>query len=145
MAGEFLHQRAATIRFGDLDIMGHANNLTLLRLFETGRIDYVIDLGLARHDEPTFTLAAVHCEFKQPAMYGEKLICGTTAFRIGRSSLVLAQRISKDDDTLVCEGSSVIVAIDPDSKRSRAIPDEWIEKIEKWEGAPVERTAGQTS
>lgn len=141
MVDQFLHRRETTIRFGDLDVMKHANNLTLLRLFETGRIDYVVDLGLARHDEPTFTLASVRCEFKQPAVYGDKLVCGTAAASIGRSSLVLAQRIWKEDGSTVCDGSSVIVALDPGSKHSKPIPADWIETIEKWEGSPVERTA----
>lgn len=137
-ASDFKHRTSTVVRFGDLDVMGHMNNVQLFRLLEGSRIDYLVDLELVRHDELSFTLASVQCDFRMPAKYGDELTCGTMTAGMGRTSLTVAHRVWRGEDELIAHGHSVIVSLGPDKSPS-PIPDHWVEIIEEWEGRAIER------
>jgi acyl-CoA thioester hydrolase len=138
--GGFRHRVEASVRFGDLDAMGHLNNLALMRMLETGRIDYMVDLGLGTHTELTYVLASLDVDFRAQSHFRDQLLCGSRVSRIKRSSMVLAQRVWRPaDDTVVAEAESVIVALGSDGATPVAIPPAWRRRIRDWEPEPVEQ------
>ncbi|MGH3666414.1 MAG: acyl-CoA thioesterase [Egibacteraceae bacterium] len=139
----FRHRVTAPVRFGDLDAMGHLNNLALLGLLETGRVEYVVDLGLGTHSDLTYVLASLRVDFRSQAFFRDELVCGSRATRCGRTSMVLAQHVWRPaDDTVVAEAESVIVALGPDAATPIVLPDAWRRRIRAWEPEPVEEGTG---
>lgn len=133
----YRHLTQSRVVFGDLDAMGHLNNVALLKLLETSRVDYVVDLGLGRYDELTFVIASLRCDFRAQAHYRDMLTCGTRAARRGRSSLVLEHTVWKQDDTTVATAEAALVTLGEDSTSPAPLPDAWLPTIEEYEGRPI--------
>lgn len=136
----FRHRTEFRVRFADLDSMGHLNNIAVLQLLETGRVDYMVDLGLGTHDVLTYALVSLHCDFRAQGHYGELLTCGTKIARFGRTSFVIEHEVWKPDGTTVATASSTMVTMGEDTTRSAPIPDGWREKVEDYQGPLPDRS-----
>jgi acyl-CoA thioester hydrolase len=134
----YRHQFASRVTFGDLDAMGHMNNLALLRLLETGRVDYMVDTGMAGYDELTYVLARLETDFSKQGLFGDNLTCGTRITRLGRTSFTMEQRIWRDDATVLVGSTSVLVALGSDKATPIPVPARWRELIHDWEQRPLE-------
>ena len=135
--GDYRHLTSFRVRFADLDAMGHMNNIAVLQLLETARVDYMVDLGLAIERELTYALVALQCDFRSQAFYGEVLTCGTRAARLGRSSFVLEHEIWKADDSTVAVGSGTMVTLGEDTTKSAPMPQAWRDRLEEFEQRPL--------
>lgn len=135
----FNHRVPFVIRFSDLDAMGHLNNVEALRILEASRIDYFVDVGLAAHNELRFVLAGLNCDFHAQAFYRDNGHCGTRTLRVGRSSILLDQRLCRDDDVVLLEARSTIVALGPDQRSPLPVPDHWLAALTAREGRPIRR------
>jgi acyl-CoA thioester hydrolase len=133
MTDSYRHRVGTTVRFGDIDVMGHLNNVAQLRLLETARVAYMVDLGLAGHNELTYVIARLESDFRNQGFFGDELTCGSRMADVGRSSMVLEQRVWREDGTVLLEGRSVLVALGPDKATSTPVPDRWRAKIAEWE------------
>ena len=129
----YRHQFSSRVTFGDLDAMGHMNNLALLRLLETGRVGYMVDTGMARHDELTYVLARLETDFRAQGLFGDHLTCGTRITRLGRTSFTMDQRIWRDDGAVLVGSTSILVALGPDKATPIPVPDRWRAAIQDWE------------
>ncbi len=132
----YRHLTALRVRFADLDVMGHLNSLATLELVETARVDYMVDLGLGRHNELTYAIVSLQCDFRDQAHYGDALTCGTRCPRLGRSSFALEHEVWKADGTTVLTAATILAHLSADDPtRATPIPDDWRETIERFQGA----------
>ncbi|MPZ60525.1 MAG: hypothetical protein GEU93_04350 [Propionibacteriales bacterium] len=124
--------------FGDLDAMGHMNNLALLRLLETGRIDYMVRTGLAAYDELTYVLARLETDFRSQGQFGDHLTCGTRITKLGRTSFTMEQSVWRDDGSILGRSTSILVALGADKATPIPVPERWIQVIQEWEQRQLE-------
>lgn len=129
----YRHRLSSEVVFGDLDAMGHMNNLALLRLLETGRVGYMVDAGLAGYDELSYVLARLETDFRNQGQFGDRLTCGTRITGTGRTSFTMDQTIWHEDGTVLVRGTSVLVALSPDMVTPMSVPDRWRQLIADWE------------
>lgn len=134
----YRHTFSSEVVFGDLDAMGHMNNLALLRLLETGRVGYMVDIGLAGYDELTYVLARLETDFRNQGRFGDRLTCGTRITGMGRTSFTMEQAIWRNDGTVLVRGMSVLVALSPDKATPISVPDRWRQMIADWEQGELE-------
>jgi acyl-CoA thioester hydrolase len=88
--------RQDIIRFGDLDILGHVNNVAYMVYFETGRIAFLEKLGMApgaRDKGPVFVLAHISADYLEELAYPGTVDIGTAVRRVGKSSFHLGHGI----------------------------------------------------
>jgi acyl-CoA thioester hydrolase len=116
------------VRFGDLDAMGHLNNVEFLRFFETARIAFIQDL--APGHSPTdrsrfgFIFAECHINYRAPAFFGDELRVFIEPGELRRSSLQLDFRmVRQGDGRLVADGYGVLVGYDYSAGRPQPVPD----------------------
>lgn len=128
----YRHRCSSRVTFGELDAMGHMNNLSLLRLLETGRVDYMVATGLAGYDELTYVLARLETDFRKQGLYGDNLTCGTQVTALGRTSFTMDQHIWRDDGSLLIGSRSILVALAPDKATPIPVPDRWRKVIQGW-------------
>jgi acyl-CoA thioester hydrolase len=132
----FRHVTPTTVRFRDLDVFGHVNNAVMFTFIETGRLHYLIEVGLrspqANWQGVAFILAHINCDFRKPVFYQQQVIVGTRIADIGRSSLRVEHRVEAEG-TLVAEGHGILVHYDYQAERSLAISPEMRAKIESFE------------
>lgn len=123
------------IRFADIDILGHINNVNLQHYFDLGKFDYYRDvLGIDAFPggcgEFPIT-AATETSYLAQTRYGEPIYVETTMPEIGDKSMIVKQRIvSRSTGEVKAESRSVMVAYDFARQASITVPDGWREAAE---------------
>ena len=130
------------VRYGDLDPQGHVNNAKHLTYFEQARIAYLVELGLFTKDQSFMEigviLADVHITYLAPIYFGEPVKVGVQVIKLGTKSMTWAQNIvdAKTGKELA-KGEVILVTYDYEEKKTINIPQEWREKIIKFESISV--------
>jgi len=128
-----------TVRFRDLDAMGHVNNAVYLTYFEEARVAYYQKLvGLHSIDDFDFILAEVTCRYRSPAKLGMTLMVGIRISSVGHKSFAFEYEIREQaSGRLIAEGHSVQVMYDYQEQHSKPVPDDFVTKVEALEGRPA--------
>ncbi len=114
-----------TVRFRDVDAMGHVNNAVYLTYLEDARIAFLRPLGA---DVPDMILARAEIDFRAPLAEGDELEIGVRPVRVGTKSFELEYEVRVGDE-VAAEAKTVIVSYDYASGRPVAVPDHWREKL----------------
>lgn len=122
---DFAFTETEKVRFGDIDMLGHVNNVVFARYFETGRTNFFEQLGL-RFDpqalgEGNFVMAETRIRFIAELHYPASIDIATGVGRIGRSSVIVPQAIFRDGQP-VAEAETVCVYVDMKERRPRRCP-----------------------
>jgi acyl-CoA thioester hydrolase len=134
----FRHVTPITVRFRDVDAMGHVNNAVFLTYMETARVEYVRHQILretqVRHFRDTFSLilAKITCDFKSPIYYGQQVEVGTRVIEMRNSSFEIEQRIETDGQ-LAALAEVVVVHYDYRAGQSVRIPDDIRQRVLSFE------------
>lgn len=129
---DFKHHLPIQIRFSDVDVVGHVNNIVYFAFYDTGKAAFMSDL-LGRKvtwKEVDTVVANVDCAFISPIFYGENIEVLTTCSGIHDKSFRLLQMLREVDTGEVkslCE--TVMVSFDPATQKSAPLRDEWREKL----------------
>ena len=114
------------VQWGDQDAFGHVNNTVYLRWFESSRIEYSQQVGLAQVDATQRVapiLAAVSCNYRRQIRFPDTVLVGARIVRLGRTSMTMQHRVlSTANRELSAEGDCVVVTYDYVTKRPIPIP-----------------------
>jgi len=122
--GHLLHELEIPVRWGDMDALGHVNNIMYFRFFETTRLNWFESLGfapLATTDEG-MVIVDNHAEYLAPVVYPATLLVRMGGHSPGRSSFVSTYTISVNEK-LMTRGSARIVWISSATMKSTPLPD----------------------
>ena len=124
----FVHEE--TVRFSELDGMGHVNNAVFLTYLEQARLSW---FGRFADDEPMplrdVILARTEIDFRSPLVFGETVSIGVRPSRLGTKSFELEYEL-RVGERLVAEAKSVIVGFDYEAGRSTEVPERWRQRLE---------------
>jgi len=120
---DFVHRE--TVRFRDVDAMGHVNNAVFLTYLEEARIAF-----LQRFDaEPAnMILARVEIDFRAPLEVGDEIEIGVRPARVGEKSFELEYEV-RTGETVAAEAKTVIVSYDYETGRTVEVPQAWREAL----------------
>ena len=119
----FVHEE--TVRFRDLDSMGHMNNAVYATFLEQARLAFLSQYGAHVQN---MILARLEIDFRSPVEFGETIEIAVTPTRVGTKSFDL-EYVLRADERVVAEAKTVLVAYDYAEARSVEIPDEWKERL----------------
>jgi acyl-CoA thioester hydrolase len=126
------------VQWGDQDAFGHVNNVVYFRWFESARIEYFRQAGLAHlmsNQGVGPILASIKCDFKRQLNYPDTLQVTAGIDSIGRTSLKMSHTIySQAHGAIAALGDSVIVMFDYANQRPVLVPDSIRAKIDELEG-----------
>jgi acyl-CoA thioester hydrolase len=122
------------VQWGDMDSLGHVNNVVYFRWIESSRIDILDHLGLFKSAAETGIgpiLAKVSCDFRKQLHFPDVVQVGCRVEQVGRSSLQLAHIIvSSHHQVIAAEGSATLVVYDYRAGKSVPIEGELRDRIE---------------
>jgi acyl-CoA thioester hydrolase len=136
------HPVVATLplQWGDQDAFGHVNGVVYFRWFETARVEYLNQCGLAHlmtDDGLGPILAAIKCDYRRQLKYPDTIRVSASIGEIGKSSMKMRHLIySQGQQAIVAEGESTVVMFDYSRQRPTRVPDDVRQKIERMEGRP---------
>jgi acyl-CoA thioester hydrolase len=119
----FVHRE--TVRFRDLDALGHMNNAVYATFTEQARLAF---LGQYGAKVTNMILAHLEIDFRSPVELGETVEIEVASTRVGTKSFDLAYTL-RVGDRLVAEAKSVLVAYDYATASPVEIPEEWKERL----------------
>jgi acyl-CoA thioester hydrolase len=130
-AGRLVQTDRVTMRWGEMDALGHMNNVSYFRYFEEARISWFKNLNIeyqAQGEGPI--LGTISCKYLKPAIYPLELEITTYVGKPGHSSFRLWHEMYNADDPKerFAESEAVMVWIDIAAGRSRPMPD-WMRKV----------------
>ena len=125
------------VAWGEMDALGHVNNIIYFRYFESARIVYMAKLGfMASIDQMEIgpILGSIQCKFKYPVTFPDTLLVGVRTVRIEEDRFVVEHCVvSQQAQRVAAEGEGVIVAYDYRAKKKAHLPAEIKHRIEKLE------------
>ena len=120
------------VRFSDTDLVGHLNNLSFAAYCETGRVMFLHDVNHGREKRIDSTLPVqVIVNFLGELHWPAEVEVGTGILAIGGSSFRFGQGLFAGERCFG-SGETVMVTIDPDTRRSRPIPAWLREQLERY-------------
>ncbi|NUN49123.1 MAG: acyl-CoA thioesterase [Candidatus Brocadiae bacterium] len=147
MPESFRFSTEIRVRLPETDAMGIVFHGAFFTYLEVGRMDYLRNLGLAgSHAQPIRDFANVVaracCDFRSPAHFDDPLIVHARIAEIRRTSFRFDFLIvHKQEARVVAEGHTVHVAIDPGTGRPIPVPENFRERIRRFEGAALKDPA----
>ena len=109
-------------RFGDLDTLGHINNVSMAGLFENGRIMFNRSLGLAHIPGERWLIANVSIAYMREAHFPKDVIIASGIGRIGTTSWMIASAAFQADQ---CVALCDTVVVYTEGHTAVPLPDEF--------------------
>ena len=119
----FVHRE--TVRFRDVDAMGHVNNAVFATYIEQARIAFLSPSGAKIEN---MILARLEIDFRAQVSVGDEVEVEVIPGRVGAKSFELDYTM-RVGTTVVAEAKSVLVAYDYRSEASIDVPDAWREVL----------------
>ena len=117
------------IRFADVDILGHVNNVNLQHYFDLGKTDFytqILGSDVVPGGREFPITASTGTSFLAQTRQNEHVYVETSMPAVGNKSMTLEQRlISRDTGEVKAESRSVMVAFDFVDQVSIPVPEAW--------------------
>lgn len=127
-----------TVRWADMDSLGHVNNAKYFTYLESARTAFfdAVDLWRFReHPRQGIAVVQAACNFRQQVRYPAELEVGLRVTRIGEKSFTLEYGIfRKRTNEVVGDGSTVAVWMDFDASRALPITPEMRRILQGYQG-----------
>jgi acyl-CoA thioester hydrolase len=112
------------VDWGDMDALGHVNNVVYYRYMENARIYFMDQLQLRRNHINT-VIASNQCKYIKPTFYPDLLKIGMRVEEIRHSGLRMSYLIySENQQCIVALGEAVQVMLDKNTGNKTLIPDD---------------------
>ena len=131
------------LRWGDMDSLGHLNNVQFARLFEEARVRamdaWAAELPASPERAATgMVVAHQEIEFAAPLYYStEPARCEVWVSRIGGRSFDFACRLLAADGTLGAISETTLAVVDPAAGTAQPIPEQFLAVLDAHLGEPA--------
>jgi len=125
---EYDHEIELTVRFRDMDTMGHVNNAVYSTYLEQARVEFIREVVGGDTLDIGAVLADLHVEFERPIEYGERVVVGTGVGELGTSSIPV-EHVIEADGHRAASAQALMVTYDSEAGQARPIPEDWRERI----------------
>jgi len=124
--GAARHRYECQVRFSDVDLYRHVNNVKYFEYMQEARIDLLrLDERPPGEPELSVVVVAVDVEYSRPVLLRpEPYPVDTWVERLGSSSVTLASEFS-DGEEVLARARAVVVGFDAAASRARPLPD-WL-------------------
>lgn len=112
-----------TLRYSDMDVLGHLNNAVYATLFEAGRVVYAEEkLAALTPDGAGYVIVKLTIEFKAEARYPGTARVLTRVSRVGGSSMTFSQELHVNG-RLTATAEGICALFDLTRRRAMRCPD----------------------
>ena len=136
---DFKHKYTLTVRFHEVDMLGVCNNAVYINFFETARLEYIKAAGMMPEkgifsDGKIFFMVRNEINYRSHAYYDDVLDVYSRISYIKNSSfgydhLIIKQKTGE----AIVDGKGVVVNVDPKTRKSISLPEDFIEKVKTFE------------
>lgn len=118
---DFKHSLPVQLRFNDIDILGHLNNIVYFSLYDLAKAHFIQQLREDKSDwkKVECVIANINCSYIKQIVFGEEIEVKTRCIHIGDRSFTLQQCLVEtptQEIRSICE--TVMVSFDPRTGKS---------------------------
>ncbi|MGH7598443.1 MAG: acyl-CoA thioesterase [bacterium] len=115
------------VAWGEMDALGHVNNIVYFRYFESARVAYLTKINFIdpeQNDGTAAILASTQCDFRKALAYPDIVSIGARVVEIGSDRFKMEYRlVSHRLQKKTAEGKGVVVAYNYREKRKTELPE----------------------
>lgn len=124
------------VYYEDTDAGGVIYHSNYLKYMERVRTEWLRHLGFSQHkmaqDDLLFVVHSASLRYLAPGRLDDELVISATIQEVRRASLVFFQQVYREDgNILLCEGQVRITCINSSTFKSKALPENFVEKFLK--------------
>lgn len=115
-----------SVRWRDMDSMGHVNNAKYISYLEEARVRWMLGVeGVSMTDRIAPVVAATNVNYRLPIVWPNDIVVELFVERLGNSSVTIGHRIvdQQDESKLYSDGNVVVVWMDTQTGKSAPLPD----------------------
>ena len=119
------HRYDCRVRFSDVDVFGHVNNVKYFEYYQEARLVFLSSIGRSADDEGSFALvvARVEVDYKRPILFRTSpYVVETWVTGVGGSSFTLSSEI-RDVDQVLSRARTTLVTFDSKTQKARPLRD----------------------
>ena len=136
---EFRFVTPISVRFGDLDTLGHVNNVPYVSYLEEGRGRYFDEVVGVSFEDLNTVVADLHVEYRSEIIRRQAVEVAVRVTELGTSSVPMEYEIRASDPdtgetTIAATAETIQVNTDRETGEAAPIPEEWRNAIGEWEG-----------
>jgi acyl-CoA thioester hydrolase len=116
---------AVHVRFSDVDVYGHVNNVKYFEYFQEARIQLMVASGRELGQGYHLVVAQTDVDYRRPILFrAEPYDCATWVSHIGSTSVVF-ESVVRDGDDVLARAKVVGVCLDSATGRPAPVPAEF--------------------
>jgi acyl-CoA thioester hydrolase len=115
-----------SVRWRDMDSMGHVNNAKYVSYLEEARVRWMLGVeGVSMSDRIAPVVANTNINYRLPIVWPNDIVVELFVERLGNSSVTIGHRIvdQQDNSKLYSDGNVVVVWMDTQTGKSAPLPD----------------------
>ncbi len=121
------------VYYEDTDAGGVVFYANYLKFFERARTEMLRDSGfeqdqLLKEQGVIFVVRSVQVDYLKPAQFNDQIVATATVIQMKKTSFVFKQEVLRGEQ-LLCKGEVVIVCVDAETMRPKAVPQAILEKL----------------
>ncbi|MBI1189389.1 MAG: acyl-CoA thioesterase [Tepidisphaera sp.] len=121
------------LAWGEMDALGHVNNVVYFRYFESSRVAYIDRLGWRPIQKTTgigFILQSVQARFRRPLVYPDTILVSSRLIKLEPDRFTLAHEVySETLQDIAAVGEGTIVIYDYRAGAKVNMPDDLEKRI----------------
>ena len=121
------------VAWGEMDSLGHVNNIVCFRYFESVRMAYFERVGFLEEMKKSGVgpiLATTTCRFRVPLAYPDRVHVGASVRNVKEDRFTMRYDIVSETHAMTAaDGDGLIVAYDYHAKKKAPLPDGVRDKI----------------
>jgi len=142
MASPRISESTLRVRFAETDAQGIVYYANYLVWFEVGRVNYLREVGFdferRRREGVSFVIADARCKYRASARFDDPILVRTWISQVRQRSFVFSYEVlNQDSGTLLAEGETSQVVLDPKTFKPIPIPEEFRRLLLLEQGASI--------
>lgn len=128
---KLVYQAVFPMRWGDMDAMGHVNNVSYFRYLETARIDWMQAIGCRpKPDGEGPIIINAFCTFHRQLVYPGDVLIKMYVSDPGRSTFESWATMERNDEPghICASGGATTIWVDFAAQKAKPMPD-WMRAI----------------
>ncbi|WP_082968585.1 acyl-CoA thioesterase [Perlucidibaca aquatica] len=135
LAAAYAYIAPTKVHWGDMDALGHVNNVVYFKYLENTRLTMMESMGIFPRlfEEGTgLVIADAHCRYKAPVVYPDTLHIGVRAELIGEDRVRFHYALfSESLQRVAAEAETIQVCVSPQTGRKTAMPEWFRESLSR--------------
>lgn len=115
-----------SVRWRDMDSMGHVNNAKYISYLEEARVRWMVGIpGISMTNRIAPVVAANNINYQRPLIWPNEVVVELYVDRLGSKSITIGHRIvaATDSTLLYSDGNVVVVWMDTQTGQSVPLPE----------------------